>query len=100
MRMRVRAVAAGSWERELATLSQDGKTQFEAACAKCHNIDGPQLIGPSLTGNPTLADFEALAELVRNGRNEMPPVGRGWSDEQVRTLLEYTRSVAGTGDDG
>jgi hypothetical protein len=32
---------------------------------------------------------------VRNGRNQMPPVGRGWSDQQIETLLEFTRGVAG-----
>jgi len=98
MTMQVRAVGADGWERELADLAGNGERQFEAACAKCHNVDGPQLIGPTLRGNPTLTNFEELAELVRNGRNEMPAVGRGWSDRQVRTLLEYTRRVAGNGD--
>jgi cytochrome c oxidase subunit 2 len=100
MTMSVRAVGAGSWEQELESLAGDGEQQFNAACAKCHNVEGPQLIGPTLEGNPTLADFEALSELVRNGRNQMPAVGRGWSDAQVRTLLEYTQRIAEAGDGG
>jgi len=95
MTMFVRAVDAGGYEAELARLAGNGQAQFEAACAKCHNLEGPQLIGPTLGGNPTLADRDALATIVREGRNEMPPVGRGWSDEQLDSLLEYTRSVAG-----
>jgi cytochrome c oxidase subunit 2 len=94
MRMEVRAVPEASWEGELERLADDGEAQFVAACSKCHNLEGPQLIGPTLTGNPTLADARALGALVRNGRNEMPPVGHGWSDEQIRNLVEYTRSVA------
>jgi cytochrome c oxidase subunit 2 len=100
MRMRVRALSPEQYESELARLSGSGQEQFIAACAKCHNVEGPQLIGPTLRGNPTLSDQEQLAQLVRNGRGAMPPVGRGWSDAQVETLLRYTRRVAGTGNGG
>ena len=94
MTMRVRALPADRYERELARFAASGKEQFDAACAKCHNVEGPQLIGPTLRGNPILADPEALGQLVRNGRNEMPRVGYGWSDEQVRNLVEYTQRFA------
>jgi cytochrome c oxidase subunit 2 len=97
MQMTVRAVAPAGYEDELARHAGNGEEQFAAACAKCHNLEGPQLIGPTLQGNPTLADVRALGELVRNGRGAMPAVGRGWSDEQVRTLVEYTRRFAETG---
>jgi cytochrome c oxidase subunit 2 len=95
MRARVRAVERGRYESELTRLSRNGQEQFNAACAKCHNVEGPQLIGPTLAGNPTLADQQQLAQLVRNGRGAMPAVGRGWSDRQIETLLRYTRRVAG-----
>jgi cytochrome c oxidase subunit 2 len=94
MRMSVRAVAADEYEAELERFAGNGEEQFTAACAKCHNLEGPQLIGPTLRGNPTLADPRALGELVRNGRGAMPAVGRGWSDDQVRSLVEYTQRFA------
>ena len=97
MQMTVRAVSPEAYEDELARFAGNGEEQFAAACAKCHNLEGPQLIGPTLRGNPTLADARALGELVRNGRNAMPAVGRGWSDEQVRSLVEYTRRFAESG---
>ena len=100
MTMKVRAVDQAQWERELTSLAGNGQEQFNAACAKCHNVEGPQLIGPTLQGNPTLANAQSLAQLVRNGRNEMPAVGRGWSDAQIRTLMRYTRRVAGGGSGG
>jgi cytochrome c oxidase subunit 2 len=96
MRASVRAVAADRFEDEVARFA-DGREQFIAACSKCHNVDGPQLIGPSLRGNPLLADREGLAELLRNGRNQMPPVGRDWTDEQIASLIEYTRAIGGEG---
>ncbi len=31
--------------------------------------------------------------LLRAGLNEMPAVGRGWTDAQLDTLFEFTRTV-------
>ena len=57
--------------------------------------EGPQLVGPTLGGNPTLADREALETLLREGRGEMPAIGRDWSDAQLDSLFAYTRGVGG-----
>ena len=95
MTMVVRAVDADAYDAELERLAVNGRAQFEATCAKCHNLSGPQLVGPTLGGNPTLADRESLARLLREGRGEMPAVGRGWTDEQLDTLFEYTRRAGG-----
>jgi mono/diheme cytochrome c family protein len=95
MTMIVRAVDAGGFEAELTRLAGSGQAQFAATCGKCHNLRGPQLVGPTLGGNPTLADRAALATLLREGRGEMPAIGRGWTDAQLDTLLAYTRSAGG-----
>jgi cytochrome c oxidase subunit II len=95
MTMIVRAVDAGAFEAELTRLAGSGQAQFEAACGKCHNLRGPQLVGPTLGGNPTLADRKALATLLREGRGEMPAIGRGWTDAQLDTLFAYTRGAGG-----
>jgi mono/diheme cytochrome c family protein len=91
----VRAVDTGAFEAELTRLAGSGQAQFEAACGKCHNLRGPQLVGPTLGGNPTLADRQALATLLREGRGEMPAIGRGWTDAQLDTLFAYTRGAGG-----
>ena len=90
MTMIVRAVDAGGFEAELARLAGSGQAQFEATCGKCHNLRGPELVGPTLGGNPTLADREALETLLREGRGEMPAIGRDWTDAQLDTLFAYT----------
>jgi cytochrome c oxidase subunit 2 len=95
MTMIVRAVDAGTFEAELTRLAGSGQAQFEATCGKCHNLRGPQLVGPTLGGNPTLADREALATLLREGRGKMPAIGRGWTDAQLDTLFAYTRGAEG-----
>jgi cytochrome c oxidase subunit 2 len=94
----VRAVPAGRFESELDTLSENqGEQMFAAVCSKCHRLEGPELIGPNLQGNSLLTDREQLAQLVREGRGQMPAVGRGWTDEQVDALHEYVSRFGGGG---
>jgi cytochrome c oxidase subunit II len=74
-----------------------GQSEWEAACAKCHGIEGEGDIGPAIAGNPTLTDAESLRDLLYEGQNTdtegyMPPVGRGWSDRQIDALIAYVES--------
>jgi cytochrome c oxidase subunit II len=76
-----------------------GQATFAGACANCHGVGGEGLIGPALAGNPILEQREALEEVVRNGRGEMPAVGEGWSETQMDALFRYLREELG-GEDG
>jgi cytochrome c oxidase subunit 2 len=76
-----------------------GQITFEGACAKCHGMEGEGLIAPALAGNPTIEQRDAVEEVVRNGRGEMPAVGRGWSDRQLDALVRYMQRELG-GEDG
>lgn len=78
---------------------EQGGDQWVAVCSKCHGPDVAGEIGPPLEGNPLLADPVALGRLVRNGRGRMPPVGAGWKEQEVRSLTEFTKTLAG-GDGG
>ncbi len=99
-----------AWLEENAPGSDDvalGESQWEAACAKCHGLDGSGDIGPAIAGNSILTNPEALDLLVRvRGQNlpgnpgYMPAVGKGWTDEQLETLIAYVKSnekLAGPG---
>jgi cytochrome c oxidase subunit 2 len=71
-----------------------GEEEFNGVCGKCHRLgEEKQLIGPSLAA-AQLEDSAALEDIVRNGRNEMPAVGRGWTDEQMEALTEHAQRVA------
>jgi cytochrome c oxidase subunit 2 len=74
-----------------------GRQTFEGACAPCHGMSGEGLIGPPLEGNATLADDELLKQLLENGKNAMPPVGRGWDDRQTDALVEYVQKEFASG---
>jgi cytochrome c oxidase subunit II len=69
--------------------SKLGEETFAGACAKCHGPEGEGDIGPRLRGNGILEETEALERIVREGRGEMPPVGRDWQDRQMDALTEY-----------
>ena len=74
-----------------------GRQTFAGACAPCHGLNGEGLIGPPLEGNATLADREQLEQLLENGKNAMPPVGRGWDDRQTDALVAYVQQEFASG---
>jgi len=87
-------------EKQGTASAELGGSMFTSVCAKCHGPDVAGKIGPELTGNPLLADHDALAQLIRNGRGEMPAVGQGWTDEEIDSLVAFTKNLAGGGDGG
>jgi cytochrome c oxidase subunit II len=94
-----RVVSEDAWQGELrGAQAALGKSAFDNVCAKCHNLEGAQLVGPNLKGNSILADRQQLRDIVEHGRNAMPPVGAGWTDDQLDALFEYTsKEVAASG---
>jgi cytochrome c oxidase subunit 2 len=73
-----------------------GEETFSGACAKCHGLQGEGDIGPSLAGSALVSNREAVEDVIRNGRNEMPPVGTDWEDRQMDALIEYLQEeIAG-----
>ena len=74
-----------------------GKQTFEGACGPCHGPSGGGLIGPPLKGNATLAQRARLIDLLENGKNAMPPVGRDWDEHQRDALIEYVKKEFASG---
>lgn len=68
-----------------------GEEEWKGACAKCHGLAGEGGIAPQIAGSPILTDTEALTDIVRNGRGEMPAVGSEWKDAQIQALIAYLR---------
>ncbi len=75
-----------------------GRAEWEAACAKCHGLEGEGDVGPAIAGNGTLTARSGLRRLLLQGQdledNEgyMPPVGRGWESRQLDALIAYIKS--------
>jgi cytochrome c oxidase subunit II len=73
-----------------------GEVLWEGACFKCHRLD-EEYVGPPLGGNTTLSNREGLEQLVRNGRGAMPAVGQEWTEREVESLYQYTRTLVEDG---
>src|SRR6266498_2289997 len=68
-----------------------GRGEWVGSCAKCHGLQGQGGFGPQISNNSLLTQGQSLEQLIRQGRNEMPPVASGWSGEQVQALLDYLK---------
>ncbi len=84
-------------EHQAAGTSTLGKDEWVGSCAKCHGLAGEGLVGPAIAASPTLLDRARLATLLQDGTGQMPPVGRGWSAEQLDALAVYLRGRFGSG---
>ena len=77
-----------------------GKSEWVGVCAKCHGLDGRGGYGPSIFNNGLLIQREGLRSLLLAGQNTsggteeyMPPVGRGWTERQFRSLEQYLEAA-------
>ena len=67
-----------------------GEQIFAGACAKCHGDKGQGMIGPGLSAS-TVSNAAAVAQIVRNGRGRMPPIGEEWDDRQMKALTDHLK---------
>ena len=77
---------------QAANRSDLGQILWERACSKCH-FAAPEY-APNLIGNPLLGDEQAIRQTVTLGRGQMPAVGRGWSERELRALTTYLKTLA------
>ena len=80
-RLRRRRLAGASTRRFLAAHTgrrtrRSAKEIFEGVCATCHGLAGQGDYGPKIQGSALLSDPRALEDLLRNGKNKMPPSAR------------------------
>ena len=70
-----------------------GKEEYDNVCATCHGLAGEGGIGPPIAGKVT--SKAGLTKLLYEGQDQpslssyMPPVGLGWSEQQIDDLFEY-----------
>jgi cytochrome c oxidase subunit II len=94
MRARVIATSAPEYESYVSSQAKKelGRSEFQGVCATCHGMQGQGAYGPNLSTNPLLVQPSGLASIVRNGFGTMPPVGEGWSNAQIKALVQYAKS--------
>jgi mono/diheme cytochrome c family protein len=73
-----------------------GAQIFAANCARCHGADGGGGAGPQLAGGAAakrFPDVEDQITFVTDGAGAMPSFGGALSPEQVRRVVEYSRTL-------
>jgi cytochrome c oxidase subunit II len=84
-----------AWLTEETQLQETGDSDlgeqiFTGACEKCHGEGGEGDIGPGHSAS-TVSNAASVAEIVRNGRGRMPPIGEEWDERQMKALTDYLR---------
>ncbi len=77
-----------------ASSGSSGRQLFAADCATCHGADGQGAVGPQLAGRMTqrFPDIEDQITLVTKGSGGMPSFSGKLSAQQIRAVVEYTRT--------
>ncbi|HEX2383643.1 MAG TPA: cytochrome c [Acidimicrobiales bacterium] len=73
----------------------NGAAIFDSQCARCHGPKGEGQIGPKLNGGAVTRSFsDSGAELivVADGRGGMPAFDGRLTADQLRAVVEYTRT--------
>ncbi|HEX9530471.1 MAG TPA: cytochrome c [Acidimicrobiales bacterium] len=72
-----------------------GAAIFAADCASCHGPRGEGELGPQLSGGAVMRAFPNEADqvaLVTDGRGGMPAWAGRLTPEQIKAVVDYTRS--------
>ncbi|HET7440529.1 MAG TPA: cytochrome c [Terriglobales bacterium] len=77
------------------------KAKFNSACASCHGKDGAgtalgkSIQAPDLRSEPVQKHSDAmLAQVIAEGKGDMPSFKNSFNDEQIRSLVQYVRGLA------
>ena len=77
-----------------------GKEIAEGVCATCHGLAGQGDYGPKIAGNAVVSDAKALEQLLREGKNRMPAVGKTWNTDVMKAATDYLKRRYGGGAGG
>jgi cytochrome c553 len=102
MAARVVAGTVSDYTRYLASLRRPlvlGAQEWSGVCAKCHGFTGKGGYGPNIQSNALLVQPAGLTRLLFEGQNTlkpvsnyMPPVGRGWTPFQIKSLIAFMKT--------
>ncbi|MFL5942228.1 MAG: cytochrome c oxidase subunit II [Gaiellaceae bacterium] len=81
---------------DVTTRATLGKQEWTGVCATCHGMTGRGGYGPDISGSPLLLSRASLTGILREGvdtsrSGTMPPVGKGWTNAQIRAVGDYAR---------
>jgi mono/diheme cytochrome c family protein len=97
-RLAILVLMAGCTEGVRA--SKDGAMLYQVSCVTCHGMDGQgtdfarRWNVPDLSSGMVQAKSDdELLSIIKNGRNQMPPWGGAYSEEQLQALVAHLRTL-------
>ncbi|MGQ0828106.1 MAG: c-type cytochrome [Bacteroidota bacterium] len=78
---------------EAVVVSTDGHELYIANCARCHGDDGKLGLMDSKDLTLSVMDLQQKMEIIKNGKGVMTPFAGQLSDEQIKTVAEYTETL-------
>jgi mono/diheme cytochrome c family protein len=96
----------------LPVASQSGEELFKSTCSSCHTIGQGRLIGPDLSGVTEKMPADWLLKFIRSSQtmiksgdpdanaifnefNKIPMPDVNLSDDQIKSILDYIKSLSG-----
>lgn len=76
-----------------------GKAVYAEKCGACHGANGEGVVGPAFVakdGQPAVAERLSVEEhikVVTDGRNTMPPWKDQLSEQQIKDVVSYERTM-------
>ena len=70
-----------------------GKAIYEANCAACHGADGKAMLAGAKDMTITELTDADIMSLLQNGKNGMPAYKDVYSEEELKNVLGYARTL-------
>lgn len=74
---------------------QDRGAQIYEACSTCHGADGKKLKPALATSSMVVSNIEGFVGMLVNGTTKKSAMGRSMSDEEIASIITYTRMSLG-----
>ena len=81
-----------------AVFAQSGPDTFKAKCAMCHGPDGKKAM-PAMGVKPLTSpevqklSVDEIAAVITNGKGKMQPYKGKLSDEQIKAVAEFVKTL-------
>ncbi len=103
MRFRLKCAAVVCFVGVVATQmpAQSGADIFKVRCAMCHGMDGQantpagKIFKAASFTDPEIIKIpdDQRLEIVKNGKNKMPQFKNTLTDDQIKSVLQYIRTL-------
>ncbi len=86
-------VACAQKSSDSTSAEPDGQAIYKKYCILCHGADGKLGLNGAKDITQTILTEAEVIELVKNGKNTMTPFKGILTDEEIKAVVAYTRTL-------